>query len=179
MISVLLAYSTVDGHTLAVANRIRSVLESSGHAVTLMPVEQALSVDCTAFDKVLLGASIRYGKHRDSVYDFVARNRQALSSVPSAFFSVSAVARKKGKDVPDGNPYFRKFTRRSGWNPQLGAAFAGKIDYPKYGVADRLVIQLIMWITKGPTDPNASVDFTDWEQVTEFAARFGSLPVRQ
>jgi len=26
-----------------------------------------------------------------------------------------------------------------------------------------------MWMTKGPTDPNAVIDFTDWSQVEKFA----------
>lgn len=179
MTSVLLAYSTVDGHTLAIARRIRAVLEATGHAVTLRPVEEAAALDCSTFDKLLLGASIRYGKHRPAVYDFVARHRQALDAVPSAFFSVCAVARKKGKDVPEGNPYFRTFTRRSGWTPRLAATFAGKIDYAKYGTLDRLVIRFIMWITHGPTDPRSAVDFTDWPAVDAFAERFGGLPPRR
>jgi menaquinone-dependent protoporphyrinogen oxidase len=30
------------------------------------------------------------------------------------------------------------------------------------------MIRLIMWITKGPTDPKAVVEFTDWQQVEAF-----------
>jgi menaquinone-dependent protoporphyrinogen oxidase len=25
-----------------------------------------------------------------------------------------------------------------------------------------------MWMTKGPTDPNTNIEFTDWSQVEEF-----------
>ena len=38
----------------------------------------------------------------------------------------------------------------------------------RYSFFDRLMILLIMWITKGPTDPNAVVEFTDWHQVEAF-----------
>ena len=31
-----------------------------------------------------------------------------------------------------------------------------------------MMIRFIMWITKGPTDPQAVVDFTDWQQVENF-----------
>ncbi len=54
-------------------------------------------------------------------------------------------------------------------DPQTSAVFAGKIDYPRYGFWDRLMIRLIMWLTKGPTDPQAVVEFTDWGQVENFA----------
>jgi menaquinone-dependent protoporphyrinogen oxidase len=30
------------------------------------------------------------------------------------------------------------------------------------------MIRFIMWMTKGPTDPNAVVEFTDWDKVDEF-----------
>jgi menaquinone-dependent protoporphyrinogen oxidase len=48
------------------------------------------------------------------------------------------------------------------------AIFAGKVDYPKYTFWERLMIQLIMLMTKGPTDPKAIVEFTDWQQVENF-----------
>ena len=30
------------------------------------------------------------------------------------------------------------------------------------------MIRLIMWMTKGPTDPKAVVEFTNWKQVESF-----------
>ena len=53
--------------------------------------------------------------------------------------------------------------------------FAGKIDYPRYGFVDKQMIRLIMWITKGPTDPTLTVEFTDWDSVDEFARRIASM----
>ena len=171
MPSTLIVYSTVDGHTLKICQRMRDLLEGRSHEVKLLAVDDALRIDCSNFDKVVLGASIRYGKHRPSLYEFVAKNRECLGRVPSAFFSVSAVARKPGKDTPDGNPYFRTFTRLSGWSPPVAATFAGKINYPRYALLDRLVVQFIMWLTGGPTDRQAVVEFTDWNAVDAFAER--------
>ena len=37
------------------------------------------------------------------------------------------------------------------------------------GAFDRTMIRLIMWMTKGPTDPTLTVEFTDWDKVDEFA----------
>ena len=78
------------------------------------------------------------------------------------------VARKPDKNQPDTNPYVRKLLRRIRWRPGQVAVFAGKIDYPRYDFLDRLVIRGIMWLTGGPTDPEAVVDFTDWRQVEAF-----------
>lgn len=174
MHSTLIVYSTVDGHTLEIGRRIQRALERRSHEVTLVAVDDALRMDCSRFDAIVLGASIRYGKHRPAVYEFVAKNRELLGRVRSAFFSVSAVARKPGKDTPDRNPYFKTFTRLSGWIPPVAATFGGKIDYSKYRLLDRLIIQFIMAITRGPTDRRVAVEFTDWGAVDAFAERFAS-----
>ncbi|MDB4409919.1 menaquinone-dependent protoporphyrinogen IX dehydrogenase, partial [Gammaproteobacteria bacterium] len=52
--------------------------------------------------------------------------------------------------------------------PKQLAVFAGKLDYKKYGFLDRQLIRLIMCITKGPTDPETVIEFTDWKQVETF-----------
>ena len=94
----------------------------------------------------------------------------ALESKPNALFSVNVVARKPGKDVPEGNPYLQKFLRTIAWKPQRLAVFAGRIDYPSLGPVDRTMIRFIMWMTNGPTDPKAVVEFTDWSRVEAFGA---------
>ena len=53
--------------------------------------------------------------------------------------------------------------------------FAGKLDYPRYGFLDRQMIRFIMLMTRGPTDPTAIVEFTDWQRVEAFAQRIHAL----
>ena len=175
MARILIAYSTVDGHTRRICERMQRSLEGEGHAVTLASLSAAGRPDANGFEKVVIGASIRYGKHRQEVFDYIEGNRQALAAKPSAFFTVNAVARKPGKDVPDGNPYVKSFRRLTPWRPPLVGVFAGKIDYRSYGFVDRQVIRFIMWLTKGPTDPQACVEFTDWENVDAFSRRVAAL----
>lgn len=119
-------------------------------------------VDLRPFDKIVLGASIRYGKHSKQVYGFIERNEQILDSKPNAFFSVNVVARKPEKNKPETNPYLKKFLNQISWHPKELAVFAGKIDYQKYRFWDRLMIRLIMLMTNGPTDPHTVAEFTDW-----------------
>ena len=99
---------------------------------------------------------------------YLALTEQLLDSKPNAFFSVNVVARKPGKNQPETNPYLRKFLKQISWQPKELAVFAGKIDYKKYRFLDRQIIRLIMRITKGPTDPEAVVEFTEWKQVETF-----------
>ena len=168
MAEILIIYSTTDGHTLEICRRLQQVIEQQGHRVTLISVDDEANVDLQSFDKIVVGASIRYGKHNRKVYDFIKRNEQLLDSKPNAFFSVNVVARKPEKNQPETNPYLKKFLRQISWEPRELAVFAGKIDYQRYNFRDRQMIRLIMWMTKGPTDPEAVVEFTNWQQVEDF-----------
>lgn len=176
---LLIAYSTVDGHTLHICERLQQVVQHQGHRVELLPLEQADSVDLAAFDAIVIGASIRYGHHRPLVAQFIKRHQVLLASRINAFFSVNIVARKPEKNRPDTNPYLIKFLRSIRWQPQLLEVFAGKLDYPRYRLFDRLMIQLIMRLTHGPTDRNAVVEFTDWNQVENFALKICTTLSRQ
>jgi menaquinone-dependent protoporphyrinogen oxidase len=171
MARILIACSTVDGHTLKICERIAAVLRDAGDDADIRPIDDGGGFDVLPYDRIVIGASIRYGRHRRQVNEFIAEHREALDAVPSAFFSVNVVARKPGKDRPETNPYLQKFLRSIDWQPQLLGVFAGKIDYPRYGFRDRVAIRFIMWMTKGPTDPTAVVEFTDWDRVGEFARR--------
>jgi menaquinone-dependent protoporphyrinogen oxidase len=175
MARILLAYSTVDGHTQKICDRLRLCLERDGHAVTLASLSDAPFPGADAFDKVVVGASIRYGKHRPEVYDFIRINQRSLDDRPSAFFSVNAVARKPGKDSPDANPYVKGFSRKTSWRPVLLAVFAGKIDYQRYAFFERQIIRLIMWLTHGPTNLHDCVEFTNWASVDAFGRSVSCL----
>ena len=65
-----------------------------------MPIGDVQDSDLHSYSKIVIGASIRYGKHSKEVYDFIKRNKQALDSKPNAFFSVNVVARKPAKNRP-------------------------------------------------------------------------------
>jgi menaquinone-dependent protoporphyrinogen oxidase len=178
MARILIAHSTVDGHTLRICNRLRGLVEAQGHTVVVAPVAEAADAELEQYDRIVLGASIRYGKHRPAVVDFIQRNAALLNRKPSAFFSVNVVARKPEKNRPETNPYVRKLLRRIAWRPDEAAVFAGRIDYPSLDWKDRTVIRFIMWLTRGPTDPKAVVEFTDWAQVDAFADVIARLQKR-
>lgn len=168
MARILILYSTTDGHTRKICDRLQQVLEQQAHQVTLVSIKDGPRADLQKFDKIVIGASIRYGKHSAQVVDFINRNERLLDGKPNAFFSVNVVARKPEKSRPGTNPYLRKFLRQISWRPRELAVFAGKIDYPRYGFFDRQIIRLIMFITGGPTDPRTVMEFTDWNQVEAF-----------
>lgn len=168
MTNILIVYSSTDGQTQKICHQLRDLIEQHSHQATVIPIDQAAPLNLTTFDKIVIGACIRYGHHSPLITAFIDKNKALLDSKPNAFFSVNLVARKPDKSSQENNPYLQKFLKRITWQPKKLAVFAGKIDYPSYGFFDRSIIRLIMWVTKGPTDPLAVIEFTDWQQVELF-----------
>ena len=169
MVNRLLIFSSVDGHTKKICNRIKSSLDDS--TTTLIDLNEVSNINIENYDQIIIGASIRYGKHRPELYKFIENNHHLLESKKSAFFTVNIVARKPEKNSPETNPYMKKFLKLSKWKPDTLEVFAGRLEYPKYGLIDKYTIRFIMWITNGPTDVNGTFEFTDWEKVDEFAKK--------
>ena len=175
MAKILLLYSTTDGHTIEICRRIQSTIEQSGAEVVLRDLKDEPDLERGMFDKIVIGASIRYGKHQPLVEAFIKRNQAVLEAQANAFFSVNVVARKPEKNTPETNPYLQKFLKRIDWQPQVLEVFAGKIDYPSLGFVDKQMIRFILWMTKGPTDTNGIFEFTDWDNVEEFGRTIARL----
>lgn len=168
MSQILIIYSSTDGQTLKICQRLQALIPQS-QQVKRVSIDEVGTVDLAAFDKIVIGASIRYGRHHPKIKTFIAQHRHTLDSKANAFFSVNVVARKAAKSQPHTNPYLQRFLKQIAWKPKHLAVFAGKLDYPSYNAFDRWVIRLIMWMTGGPTNPNTVVEFTDWAQVAAFA----------
>ena len=165
MLPTLIAYSTTDGQTLQICQHLQQTLQSRGQRAVVMPVAQAQNLDLADFGVLVLGASIRYGRHQREVQRFISQHHAALNRQPSVFFSVNAVARKPEKRSLHTNPYVKRFLHGLAWQPQHVAILAGKIDYPRYGFFDKHMIRFIMHLTGGPTDMRSTTEFTDWAQV--------------
>lgn len=168
MNKIALIFSTVDGHTVTICERLVDIAKRNGFDAEMIELNADTSLNLAEFDRVVLGASIRYGKQRPEVLQFVRDNLDVLRQKRAAYFSVNAVARKPEKRTPQTNPYVRKFLASVPWEPSHIAIFGGRICYAKYGFVDRTMIRFIMWITKGPTNLDADVDFTDWSEVEAF-----------
>ena len=168
MFSSLIIFSTTDGHTKKICERIVNFLNNE-KLVKIVSLEEATKLDLSEFQRIIIGASIRYGKHSRELYEFIKLNKRILDQKESVFFSVNVVARKFEKNTPETNPYIKKFLKVSKWQPNKLGVFAGKVDYPSYNIFDKYIIKLIMFITGGPTDTSQSYEFTDWSKVENFA----------
>lgn len=166
----LIIYSSTDGQTIKICERIMSIIGDC----KIVSIDEAKNENLSKYEKVIVGASIRYGKHKPELYEYITENCDHLIDINASFFSVNVVARKPEKNTPLTNPYVQKFLSISQWHPSLIGVFAGKIDYPRYGLLDKFMIRLIMWITKGPTDTKNVYEFTNWDDVDSFARKIST-----
>ena len=169
----IIIYSSTDGHTKIICEKIKNNFKNIND-ISLVSLRESVNLDLSKFNQIIIGASIRYGKHSNDLYKFIEFNKKILEQKKTAFFSVNVVARKPEKNSPQTNPYIKKFLKISNWKPDKVAVFAGKVDYPNYNFFDKYIIKLIMFITKGPIDTSQSYEFTDWSKVDSFAKDIGS-----
>lgn len=177
MTRVLVLYFTRGGHTAKIAGAIAEQLLGRGAQVDVVDINSpaASQIRWDDYQLVALGACVLYGTYDKSVFKFIAEHRDALSARPNSFFCVNVVARNPEKRIPENNKYLQKFIALSPWTPADLKIVAGKVDYPSWPWYDRWMIQLIMKITKGPTDPKTVIDYTDWQDVKDYADHLLSL----
>ncbi|GAA5193936.1 menaquinone-dependent protoporphyrinogen IX dehydrogenase [Ferrimonas gelatinilytica] len=177
MSGVLIVYMSRRGHTARVARTLMGHLNASGCDCDMMDVVEAKheGIEWDRYHTVVVGAPVLYGKFDDSVWEFIKTHQAQLEARNNAFYCLSVVARNPAKATVEGNRYMQKFLAQSPWRPQLLKVVAGKVDYPNWGFWDSLSIKFIMKMTKGPTDPNTVIDYTDYNEVEAFAAQIRRL----
>lgn len=171
MKNVLIAYYSHAGHTARIARTIYETIIAEGHHCDMMEMMECVreGVNWDKYDIVIVGSPIVYGVYNKIVWEFCSKFKHELDSRPNSFFNVTVVARSPLKRTPEGNKYLQRFVGRSAWKPRDLKCFAGKVDYPNWNWFETKMIQLIMKITNGPTDPRTSIDYTDYEDVRDYA----------
>lgn len=164
-------YLTHDGQTRKIAEHLAEQLQDETTVLCLRESAQFTTEKLAEFDLIVIGASIRYGHFDPLLERFIAKHSALLNQKRSAFFSVNLTARKANRNTPETNTYTRKLLSRIEWTPTLIEVFAGALRYPSYRWFDRVMIRFIMKITGGETDTSREYEYTDWEQVREFAKR--------
>lgn len=168
MKNILCLYSSTDGQTLKISEKIATILNQAGHQTELFSIDD-FNDTLSQYDAVVIGARIRYGKHQPQVGQFINANKNRLKQMQTAFFSVNLTARKPKKNTVETNPYLKKYFKKVNWKSNVAAVFAGGLDYSRYSFFDKIMIKFIMLISDGPTKTEQPLEFTDWEKVTEFA----------
>lgn len=163
----LILYLSRDGQTKKIAEYLATKFEES--AVQSL---SDFSGELADFERIIIGASVRYGHFDQQLYQFVQKHTALLQQKQAGFFGVNLTARKEGKNTPETNVYVKKFLQCIQWKPLYVAVFAGALFYPRYSWFDRTMIKFIMKMTGGETDTSKEVEYTDWGKVDDFVLKF-------
>jgi menaquinone-dependent protoporphyrinogen oxidase len=173
MSRILLLFATTEGQTALIAERVARTLREKSHSVDLLPADAAQpGLDPSAYDGVMIGASIHYGNHPAFLRKLVRRHRDVLAARPCAFFSVSLSAGGPRPKPAAAQRYIDKFVRKTGWQPQLAISFAGALKWSLYGPIKRRVMIVFVGLGGGNTDTSQDYEYTDWGAVECFAGEY-------
>jgi len=165
-----LLYVGSEGQTRKIMETVDRFLTQAGHSTFVASLTDLPERFCLeSYDGVILGASIRYGRHHRVCSQFIQQHAGQLAVMPGCFFSVNLTARKPERRDPHNNRYLQKFLKQIPWTPDRVDVFAGALLYTRYHWLDQQMIRLIMKLTGGPTDVTEDTEFTDWKRVRAFA----------
>ena len=173
MSSILILYTSIEGQTARIAERMAQTLRELGHSVETTRADgRGVNLQLARFDGVIVGASIHYGHHPAPLLALVRRHREPLSNRPSAFFSVSLSGGGPGARPATAKRYLDKFQRLADWHPSQTASIGGALQYSKYAGWKKWIMTKIVGFAGGDTDTTRDYEYTDWLAVAEFARTF-------
>jgi menaquinone-dependent protoporphyrinogen oxidase len=187
---ILVAYTTNAGSTAEVAEAIAKTLSQGGAQVDVRRIKEV--ADVNPYDAVIVGGPMMMGWHKEAV-NFLGKHQQVMSQKPVACFLTALRLTKTGEtSMGTASIYLdpalakapknknklsfaeKMDTVASYLNPVLKKAplvkpvnfgfFAGKLDYSKLNIFQRLFVKLFIRAKAG--------DFRNWEAIRQWA---GSL----
>jgi len=161
---IAIIYATTEGQTRKICTFALQRLSDGGHAVALVPVGEASDLDLSAFNGVILAASIHTGIYQNAMAAYVLDHVGVLNEMKTLFLSVSLSA--AGDDPDDLAGLARileEFLNATGWKPGQSAQVAGAFRFSEY---DFFKYWAMRWIeAKKDSDVPAGQDheYTDWD----------------
>jgi len=156
---VLLAYASKCGSTGEIAQAIGKRLGEAGVAVDVIPVKTVKSLD--GYDAVVLGSAIRVGQWLPEATAFLKSRQAELSRLPVAIFTVHLQATDESEESRQKREAYTAPLQPL-VSPKARAFFAGKMDFSKLSLLERMATKMV----KAPEE-----DRRDWNAIDAWAAK--------
>jgi menaquinone-dependent protoporphyrinogen oxidase len=170
----LIVYGTTEGHTRDLCHFAAQSLRDHGHQAA---VEEAgpddTHPDPSAYDAVLLAASLHQGHYQAALVHFARTHHERLNGMPSAFISVSLSAAGINPDDWAGlETCIARLEDETLWMPKAVHHAAGAIRYSQYDFFKRLALNFIARRRGHSTVMSRDYDLTDYDELTKFVLEF-------
>jgi len=173
---ILVIYGTTEGHTLKVATAMARTLRAEGADVDLVnAAARGQDPRPDAYASVIVAASVHAGSYQAPVRRWVKAHAEALRARPTAFVSVCLAVLQRSPKVDEQLALtLRRFYDGTGWEPTESKIVAGALPYTRYGWLKRWLMRRIVAKAKGDTDTSRDYEYTDWDDLAAFTAKFGA-----
>lgn len=168
---IAIVFSSKHGHVREIAERLAATAAAHDAACSVIDVRRASVSAPDRCGGIVIAGSVHFGRHSRSLRRFVRKNRQWLSTVPSAFVSVSAAAASLDGRA-EADQYMEGFFRVTGWQPDSALSAAGAVLYTKYDPLTRLIMRFASRTAGRETDVTRDYVYTDWNELDQFMDDF-------
>lgn len=104
MNKILVAYATMAGSTVEVAQAVGEEIASSGAQVDVLPISEVK--DLQSYDGVVVGGPMIMGWHRQAMR-FLRKNRESFQHIPLAVFVMAISLTQTSETRVEGVPVYR------------------------------------------------------------------------
>jgi menaquinone-dependent protoporphyrinogen oxidase len=170
---ILVLYGTTEGHTRKIANTIGDTMRGDGLDVDVVHIDEA-EPDPSHYAAVIVAASVHAGGYQKPVVRWTRAHASQLTRIPTAFVSVCLAILSKNEDGrKEAEAIPQRFLEEVKWHPTVVKIVAGALPYTQYSFFTRWIMKRIVASAGGDTDTSKDYEYTDWNDVRNFATVFG------
>ena len=169
---ILIAFSTVEGHTKKVANFLCEKIQNFGEEVVVFQVldenSTQLVEDC---DAVVLAAPVHERRHPKVFENWLASNREIISKRKSLMISISLKAAFAG-GCEEAQDYIDEMKMRTGFKPDHELLVAGAVKSGSYDYFESQIVEHVLLGQHDHSLTETEHEFTNWDRLVRAAADF-------
>lgn len=170
---VAIVYATWHGQAEKVARRIADVAYVHGveSSVAEARSAEAHAITIESHSAAIVVGSVHFGRHPSQLRNFVISKLAVLSTLPSAFVSVSGASASLSGEK-EALDHIHRFLTATGWDPDVRLPVAGATPYSKYGFFMRHLMRFSSRVAGRDSDTSRDYEYTDWFAIEAFARNF-------
>jgi hypothetical protein len=115
---VLVVYSGRNPQAKTIALALADHLSHDGQTAELADADSSAIPPPADYDAVVIGSSVRFGRHPLALIDYIVHSRDRLATMPSFFFSVGPAGNHDDLDL---------MCRATGWRPTSSTVFEHQV----------------------------------------------------
>jgi menaquinone-dependent protoporphyrinogen IX oxidase len=152
----LIVVADARGSTMSIANALRDRLRHRGHAVEVGDSQATATPTNAHYDAVIIGTQLGQARDRQLIYDYIARNREALSRLSTGLVVVH------GSRSHTPRHHIDAFSTALCWRPN----FSASLEYRRPGRVRSAVRYALVMMLRQLT---GSHDTSSLDEVSELA----------